>query len=125
MLFRFIKFPVYQLAKEFRKEIKNLVKEKFPREEQFHLSDQILRAANSICLNIAEGSNRTSDKDFAHFLNSSLTSLEEVICCLDLALYDGYINNEDYLKFMNKGENMGKQLIGFQKKLRSSLCSKS
>lgn len=121
MLFRFKQFPVYQVAKEFRREIRDLVKNKFPQTEQYKLSDQILRAANSICLNIAEGSNRSSDKDFAHFLNSALTSLEEVVCCLDLALDDGYINNNEYLNLINKGENLGKQLIGFQNKLRKKI----
>ena len=119
MLFRFRNFPVYLLAKEFRKEIRNLVKGKFPKSELFILSDQILRAVDSVCLNIAEGSNRATDKDFAHFLNQSLTSLEEVICCLDLALSDNYINETEFNYFVGKGEILGKQLIGFQNKLRT------
>jgi len=119
MLFRFRDFPVYKSAKEFRRDIRKLVKEKFPSSERYLLSDQILRAADSICLQIAEGSNRRTDKDFAHFLNGSLTSLEEVMCCLDLALDDLYITIQDYKVFELKAENLGKQLIGFQKKLRT------
>lgn len=119
MLFRFRQFPVYKLAKQFRQEIRLLVKNKFPKEERYQLSDQILRAVNSTCLNIAEGSNRSSDKDFAHFLNSSLTSLEEAICCLDLALDNKYIDDNDFEHFVHKGEELGKQLIAFQNKLRT------
>lgn len=74
MLFRFRQFPVYNKAKEFRRNVKKLL-DRLPRNE-LKLRDQIDRAVNSICLNIAEGSNRLSDKDKAHFLNQALTSLE-------------------------------------------------
>ena len=119
MLFRFREFPVFKDAKKFRKDIRLIIKSKFPTSERYLLSDQILRASDSICLNIAEGSNRTTDKDFAHFLNSALTSLEEVVACLDLALDDGYITIQDYNSHLSSATQLGKQLIGFQKKLRT------
>ncbi len=75
----------------FRGELKKLSKIKFPREEQFCLTSQLWRALDSIILNIAEGADRGTDKDFAHFLNISHTSLNEVVSCLDAALCDGYI----------------------------------
>ena len=116
MLFRFREFPVYKKAKEFRKLVKNLLK-KLPSSQRFGLIDQIDRAVNSICLNIAEGSNRLSDKDKAHFLNQALTSLEEVIAGFDLALDDGYITIEEMGMLIKVGEEVGKQLIGFSKTL--------
>jgi len=118
MLFRFRNFPVYKLTKDFRKELREFIKEKFPKDERFGLTDQALRALDSICLHIAEGSNRTTDKDFARFLNGALTSLEEVICCLDLAVDDGYITEDEFLQKQKKAEEIGKQLVGFQRKLR-------
>ena len=39
----------------------------FPREEQFGLTAQVRRAAVSIAANIAEGSSRGSDREFAQF----------------------------------------------------------
>ena len=119
MLFRFRKFPVYIKAKEFRRLVKNFLK-RFPSSERFGLIDQINRAVNSICLNIAEGSNRISDKDKAHFLNTALTSLEEVISGFDLALDDEYITSKDMDTLIKVGEELGRQLIGFSKTLRSS-----
>ncbi|MBU0570016.1 four helix bundle protein, partial [Patescibacteria group bacterium] len=68
MLFRFLSFPVYKKAKKFRRLARGLLK-KFPSSEKYLLVDQILRALLSICLNIAEGSNRKTDKDKASFLN--------------------------------------------------------
>jgi hypothetical protein len=58
-LFRFRKWPVHQAAKSFRKRIRDLEK-RLPESERYLLRDQISRAADSICLNIAEGSNKLS-----------------------------------------------------------------
>ena len=91
---RFRKFKVYKDALKFRSEIKILVKRHFPNHERYLLGDQIIRAVNSIVLNIAEGDDRSTDKDFANFLNKSHTSLNEVVSCLDMALMDEYITNE-------------------------------
>src|SRR5260370_4813766 len=41
----------------------------FPVAERYGLTSQLRRAAVSVPTNIAEGSKRTSHKDFAHFLN--------------------------------------------------------
>ena len=116
MLFRFLQFPVYIKAKEFRRIVKRLLK-KFPESERFILISQISRAVDSICLNIAEGSNRTSDKDKAHFLNQALTSLEEVVAGFDLAREDKYIVESEMKEMIQCGEELGKQLIGFAKSL--------
>lgn len=85
-VFRFRQFQVYIDARKFDKELKDFSKRKFPKSEQFCLLSQLWRALDSIVLNIAEGSDRGTDKDFAHFLNVALTSLNEVVACLDVAL---------------------------------------
>jgi four helix bundle protein len=45
-----------------------------PRDEKYELSNQLRRAAYSIPFNIAEGCGRNSEKDFVHFLDTSLGS---------------------------------------------------
>jgi four helix bundle protein len=82
-LFRFREWPVYKAAKAFRKKIRELAK-KLPGSERYLLRGQISRATDSICLNVAEGSNKLSDMEFSKYLNTSETSLEEVVCCLNL-----------------------------------------
>ncbi len=72
---------------------------------------------DSIILNIAEGADRGTDKDFAHYLNISHTSLNEVVACLDLALNNEYITNLEHREFLFKAEKLANQLTAFRKKL--------
>ena len=115
--FRFRQFQVYKDALIFQKEIKDLSKREFPKEEQFCLTSQLWRALDSIVLNIAEGSDRGTDKDFAHFLNNSHTSLNEVVACLDLALNNVYITSNEHEEHLMKAEKLANQLTAFRKKL--------
>ena len=64
---------VYQLVKQ------------LPAEEKYGLVSQITRAAVSISANIAEGSSRNSDKDYARFLQIALGSAFEVQTYLVIA----------------------------------------
>lgn len=78
--FRFMDFPVYVDAMTFYKDIL-VVTEKVT---IYSLKDQIRRASLSIVLNIAEGSAKKSDKDFARFLENSIGSSNEVAACLNI-----------------------------------------
>ena len=116
-LFRFRQWPVYKAAKSFRKRIRELARA-LPENEKYLLRDQISRAVDSICLNIAEGSNKLSDIDFSRYLNNSETSLEEVLCCLDLILDDGHIEKGEFEDLLREAEDLGAQLIAFGRKVR-------
>lgn len=118
--FRFREFQVYKDAREFNRELKSFSRKKFPREEQFGLLSQFWRALDSIILNIAEGSDRGTDKDFAHFLNTSHTSLNEVVACLDVALDGKYIKSEEHQYYFEKAISLANQLTAFRKKLLSN-----
>ena len=57
----------------------------FPKEELYILTSQIKRAADSIALNLAEGSTGQSDAEFAKFLGHSIRSGVEVVSCIYVA----------------------------------------
>jgi len=83
---------------------------KFPSSEKFGLISQISRCAVSVPSNIAEGSSRSSDKEFAHFLSIALGSLFELETQLLLAIELEIINrNEaDYRRYYSTAkENIG------------------
>ncbi len=119
MSFRFQHWPVYKDSQELRQEIRSVIK-LFPKEEVYVLGDQIRRAMLSVILQIAEGSNRKTEKDKNLFINRSLTSLDEVVACLDCALKDGYIAQGHYKELLEKIEQIAKQLRGFGKYISRS-----
>lgn len=89
-----------------------------PSEERFALTQQIRRATYSIPLNIAEGSGKNTDKDFASYLDNALGSAKEVEYAFILIRDLEYINLEIY-ETMNKSVNKIKaMLISFIKFLR-------
>ncbi|MCC6323523.1 four helix bundle protein [Candidatus Nomurabacteria bacterium] len=115
--FRFRNFKVYQETRKVNMQIKSLVKKKFPKEELYILTSQIHRALDSIILNIAEGSERGTDRDFAHFLNISNGSLHEVVACLDVAFDSKYITEKELNENMELLEGLAHQLTAFRKSL--------
>src|SRR5437667_4055083 len=90
MRFRFEKLEVWREARAINRLVYRLTK-KFPRQELFAMISQIRRASVSVSSNIAEGSGRNSDKDFAHFLEQAYGSLMEVASLLYLALDENYL----------------------------------
>ena len=88
--FRFQKLEVWQDARRLNLEAYRRTRT-FPSTEQFALTSQMQRAAVSIAANIAEGSGRNSDKDFAHFLEISYGSAMELASHLVLAGDLGYV----------------------------------
>ena len=75
---------IWQKGIEIVKQVYLLTKQ-FPDTEKFGITSQITRAAVSIPANIAEGSSRNSDKDYARFLQLSLGSAFEVQTYLVIA----------------------------------------
>jgi len=82
------------------------------------LTSQLNRAALSIPLNIVEGSGRNTDRDFAHFLDNSLGSVNEVEYRCFAAYELQYISNESYQKTIKLLNETRAVLIAFIKFLR-------
>ena len=92
--------------------------ESFPSSEKFSLSQQITRAAVSIPSNIAEGSSRSSEKDYARFLEYSLGSSFEAETQYLIAQKVNFGNQlllSDGLKMIDEEQKM---LMAFIKKLK-------
>lgn len=118
--FRFREWNIYKDARIFRGKIRSLW-QKFPVEEKYALTDQIKRAANSIILNIAEGSNKTTDKDTRLYITRSLGSLDEVVACLDAALDEEYISTKEHDEGLTEAASLARRLKAFITYLKNSM----
>lgn len=84
MAFRFESLQVWQIALDLDDRINQLTKS-FPKEEVYILTSQIKRAADSVVLNIAEGSTGQTKAVFKVFLSYALRSAIEVVSCIFIA----------------------------------------
>ena len=92
---------IWKMSRELVKEI-YLITKSFPDDERFGLISQMRRCSISIPSNIAEGSGRSTDKDFAHFLSMSISSAFELETQLLVSNDLGYINDETVNKLERK-----------------------
>jgi len=92
---KFENLRVWQEALELSGVINDLTKS-FPKDEVYVLSSQLKRAADSISLNIAEGSTGQSNPEFKKFLGYSIRSGIEVVGCIHLAKRRTYINPQQF-----------------------------
>lgn len=114
--FKFEELRVYQDAIKFVDMVYELT-EKWPREERYNLTDQFVRAAVSIVLNIAEGSGRTR-KDFQHFISNSRGSVYECVAIISIAHTRKLINKEEYEKMYEECVRLAKMLTALKRSLK-------
>jgi four helix bundle protein len=91
---------------------------KFPSDEKFGLTNQIRRASVSIPSNIAEGSSRNSNKDFARFLEIAIGSAYEIETQLLIALDLGFIKNDELEKSIIELNEIIKMISRFRSNLK-------
>src|SRR3990167_10471355 len=109
MGFKFEKLNVWQKAVDFTTEIHYLTR-KFPNEELYILTVQIKRAADSIALNIAEGSTGQSNAEFKQFIGYALRSAIEVVSCLYIGKRRKIINNDKFQRLYSDTESIVRML---------------
>ncbi|MCE7057206.1 four helix bundle protein [Algoriphagus sp. AGSA1] len=117
MSFKFEKLIIWQKAMDLAEEIHELSKN-FPREEIYNLTSQIRRAADSIALNIAEGSIGQTNPEQGRFIGYSLRSLAELVTCLHKAKRRKYIEDSVFDKFYSECFNLMNMIIGFKKAIK-------
>ena len=114
----FKELKVWQKGRKFVKDIYILTR-KFPKEELFVLTSQMRRAAISISSNIAEGSGRGSDNDFARFIDIATGSAFELESQLYVACDLEYFSEDELDIYLDKIQEVQKMLFHFKKHLKS------
>lgn len=89
----------------------------FPSEEKFGLVSQMRRACVSLSSNIAEGSGKSSSKDFIRYLEIANGSSYELDTQIIISKNQKYISLEQF-------EEISSDLVEFQKMLYALIKSK-
>jgi four helix bundle protein len=116
MPFKFEKLVIWQLAIEMANNI-HLMTRSFPKEEMFSITTQIKKAADSVDLNIAEGSTGQTNPEQQRFLGYSQRSGIEVVSVLYLAIKREYITKEIFDIRYNELDSLIKKIQAFKNSL--------
>ncbi len=85
------------------------ISKNFPKEEKYSLTDQIRRSSRSVCANIGEGyRKRRYPAHFISKLTDSDAENSETQVWLDFALACNYIDQNTYLSFTQRSEEVGR-----------------
>ena len=113
----FKKLEIWKRSVDFVTDIYELTMT-YPREEVFGLTSQTRRAATSIPLNISEGSAKSSNKEFARFLEMSIGSSFEVETALIVAYNLKYISLNALNEKQDKIAELQKMIYTFKNNLK-------
>ncbi|MFC5190358.1 four helix bundle protein [Algoriphagus aquatilis] len=115
--FKFENLKIWQKAMDFGEMIFDESRN-FPKEETYNLISQSRRAADSIALNIAEGSISQSNPEFIKFINYSVRSLAELVTCLHKAKRRSYISSEVFKQLYQEAFHLMNMLQSFKSKIK-------
>lgn len=90
----------------------------FPKKEIYNLSSQLRRAADSIALNISEGSIDQSNPEFRRFMGYAIRSQAEVVTCLYKAKYRNYISQKEFDELYKECFNLMNMMVAFKKNIK-------
>ncbi len=97
MAYKFEKLAVWGMAIDYA-DLCYALAEGLPKREEYNLRSQLIRAATSIALNIAEGSTSQTDAEQGKFLGYSIRSLTETVACQHLIHRRKYLGNAEALR---------------------------
>lgn len=116
---RFEDLEVWIKARELTKLIYEITgKDDFAKD--FGLRDQIRRAAASVMSNIAEGFERSGDKEFLRYLSIAKGSAGEVRSQLYVAFDNGFIDDSLCKKLIFLAEEISRMIFGLMSYLQTS-----
>jgi len=91
-----------------------------PKQEEYRLTGQMIRAAISIAANIAEGHARATRKEYAHFVSISKGSASELETLVLLARDAELVTSDQTGPVLDKIERVARMLTRLYLRLRES-----
>jgi four helix bundle protein len=124
LAYKFQNLEIYHLALDYLDLIYGIA-EKLPKNEDFNLKSQIIRAGTSVVLNIAEGSTSQSDPEQSRFLGISLRSLIETVACQDVIERRKYLSAEGLQPSRDLGQKLFAKIQSMKRSLGHSTAKNS
>jgi len=107
---------VYQLALDYLDRVYAITQLLLPPEE-YNLRSQMVRAATSIVLNIAEGSTGQSDAEQSRFLGIASRSVVETVACQHIILRRQYLDRPQMAALYEQSEKLFAKIQAMRKTL--------
>jgi len=111
---KFEDINVWQDSRVLTTRVYKLIGNNIKIQKDYSLADQLKRASYSIMLNIAEGFERKSRKEFANFLNIAKGSAGEVRAILYIMKDLTLISSSEFDALRLEVENISTQLFNFR-----------
>jgi four helix bundle protein len=102
----------YKAGREFRISVSQWTRT-LPKEEQFRLKDQVIRASRSITANIAEGFGRHHPQENLQFCRQARGSLMETLEHLNTALDEDFLDEQEYERMRTQWSQVRALLNGY------------
>ncbi|MBI2359352.1 MAG: four helix bundle protein [Deltaproteobacteria bacterium] len=118
--FKFERLEVWSLSLDYI-DLCYALAEQLPKQEKYNLNDQLVRAATSIALNIAEGSTSQSDPEQARFLGLALRSFIETVACRRLV--ERTHHGRALQDLLSSSEELGQKLFAKLQAMRHALVN--
>lgn len=117
-IFRFRNWNVYKDARRLFGLILKIVS-RLSKEYRYSIGDQLVRAALSVILNIAEGSGKSSDKELNRFFDIGIGSLNEILAAVDVVreFKLASISDAEFDEVIQFCHGISKQIGGFKRKI--------
>jgi len=109
--YKFQKLEIYQLALCYL-DLAYSLAEKLPRSEDYNLRSQLIRAATSVVLNIAEGSTGQSNPEQSRFPGMARRSLVETVTCQEIIERRKYAVESDPVELSECGHKAVRKNTG-------------
>lgn len=109
MAFSFEELKVYQQALKWVEQAELIHGRSGPK-SFLHLKDQLIRAATSVALNIAEGDGKWSSLDKQNFFKTARGSLYECVAVIQVLHRRGIVRDSEYPEIYSQLESIGKML---------------
>jgi four helix bundle protein len=110
---------VWKVSMELARDVYALAR-LMPRQEEYRLTGQMIRAAVSIAANIAEGHARATRKDYAHFVSIARGSAAELETLVLLAGDAELLSRDTTAAVLEKTERVARMLTRLHSRLKEA-----